>query len=152
MKNKSAYILLIFLPIIFYNLNKSKATSPDIVFESNPFSITEDTTIYERVEQMPSFPGGEAEMQKFICNNLKYPLIPDDNSMENFSTSVRFVVTKTGEIKDIVPTRDKYKGRILTDTLTQIIKRMPRWNPAIHEGKKVNVYFTLPLYISPALN
>lgn len=103
--------------------------------------------IYTVVEQMPSFPGGEAELYKFIIDNLNYPDIPEDKLMYNSQTNIRFVITKTGEIKDIQATRPQYESTILTDSLTSIIKRMPRWIPGKHKGKEVNVYFTIPLHV-----
>lgn len=105
--------------------------------------------VYTVVEQMPSFPGGETELFKFINQNLKYPVIPEDKIMDNLSTKIQFVVTKNGEIKDIKPMKPQYEGTILTDSLTSIIKRMPRWIPGKHNGENVNVYFIIPLHISP---
>ncbi|WP_029905224.1 energy transducer TonB [Prevotella sp. 10(H)] len=105
-------------------------------------------TVYTVVEKMPSYPGGEAEMHKFLHENLTYPVIPEDKVMENFSTVVKFTVTKTGEIKDIHPAMEKYKGTILTDSLTAVVKRMPKWIPGKHNGKNVNVYYSLPLRVN----
>jgi protein TonB len=110
---------------------------------------TDTNKVYITVEQMPIFPGGENEMHKFISENLKYPEIPEDKLMENLSTTVRFVVSRTGDIKDIEATRPQYKGTILTDSLTQLIKRMPRWIPGKQNGINVNVYISIPLHVSP---
>ncbi|GHV15429.1 hypothetical protein FACS1894169_06750 [Bacteroidia bacterium] len=103
---------------------------------------------YTVVEQMPSFPGGETELYQFINQNFKYPIIPKDQELAT-KTIVRFTITKTGEIKDVQPTMDKYKNLVLTDSLIAIIKRMPRWNPGKHNGQAVDVYYTIPLHISP---
>ncbi|MFT4223798.1 energy transducer TonB [Dysgonomonas sp.] len=104
---------------------------------------------YTVVEQMPSFPGGETKLYQFINRNLKYPVIPEDQELAT-KTVVRFTITKTGEIKDVQPAMDKYKDLVLTDSLIAIIKRMPNWNPGKHNGKTVDVYYTIPLHISPA--
>lgn len=110
---------------------------------------TDTNKVYITAEQMPIFPGGEKEMHRFIYENLKYPEIPEDKLMENLSTTVRFVVSRTGDIKDIEATRPQYKGTILTDSLTQIIKRMPKWTPGKQNGINVNVYISIPLHVSP---
>lgn len=102
---------------------------------------------YSFVEQMPSFPGGEAEMYRFINQNLR--LSEEYYQQMSFSTAIRFVVARTGEIKDIEPAKEKYAGEILTDSLISVIKRMPRWNPGKHNGQAVDVYYTIPLHISP---
>jgi protein TonB len=104
---------------------------------------------YTVVEQMPSFPSGEMELYKFINKNLRYPVIPESQKLST-RTAVRFVITKTGEIGNIQPAQDKYKGLELTDSLIAIVKRMPRWNLGKHNGKAVDVYYTIPLHISPA--
>ena len=109
-----------------------------------------DTTIYTYVEQMPSFPGGESEMHRFVSSNLKYPIIPEEQIMDNLKTIIRFTVTKTGEIINIEPAKPQYKNTILTDSLTAVIKRMPRWIPGKQNGREVNVYYTIPLHVSPS--
>ncbi|MDH6309880.1 hypothetical protein M2451_002251 [Dysgonomonas sp. PFB1-18] len=114
----------------------------------NNAADVDTTKVYVTAEVMPSFPGGEAEMHRFISENIKYPVIPDDKIMENIRTAVRFTVTRTGEIKDIEPAKDQYKGTILTDSLTSVIKRMPRWIPGKEKGVPVNVYFTMPLHVN----
>lgn len=108
--------------------------------EEKPFTV---------VEQMPSFPGGEAEMMKFLRENLKYPAISEEEGFIG-RTAVRFVVSKTGDVKDVVPAMDRYKGFAVTDSLISVVKRMPRWIPGRQRGEAVDVYFTLPMQISPA--
>ncbi|MDR1091844.1 MAG: energy transducer TonB [Prevotella sp.] len=111
------------------------------IFEEEP--LQEQDKPYTVVEQMPSFPGGEAEMQKFIRDNLKYPVVDEESGIHGRIT-VRFVVSKTGDIKDIQAIR----GGILCDSLVSVVKRMPRWIPGRQNGEAVDVYFTLPMYIN----
>lgn len=94
------------------------------------------------VEQMPGFPGGEAEMNKFISENLKYPIVAQESGIQGRVT-IRFVVTKTGEISDVTvvrgidPSCDKEAMRV--------VKAMPKWIPGKQNGLNVPVYFTLPI-------
>lgn len=104
--------------------------------------------IYTAVEQMPSFPGGDNELAKFVYGNLKLPYVPDSLLVENSSTTLRFIITKDGRIDHIEPYKLQYKGTMLTDSLTAILNRMPRWIPGKHNGKNVDVYYMLPLRIS----
>jgi protein TonB len=91
---------------------------------------------------MPQFPGGQDEMYRFIGNNLKYPAIDQEMGTQGRVT-VRFVVSKTGEItniellKGISPTCDKEAIRV--------IKSMPKWIPGKQSGNPVQVYFTMPI-------
>jgi protein TonB len=99
-------------------------------------------TIFRVAEVMPQFPGGEKEMYKFISDNLKYPVVDQEMGIQGRVT-VRFVVSKTGEItnielvKGISPTCDKEAMRV--------IKNMPKWIPGKQSGTPVQVYFTMPI-------
>lgn len=94
------------------------------------------------VEQMPSFPGGEAEMQRFIQANLKYPVVAQESGISGRVT-IRFVVTKDGTISDVQvmrgidPSCDK--------EAVNVVKKMPKWIPGKQNGRAVPVYFTLPV-------
>lgn len=97
---------------------------------------------FVRAEVMPQFPGGDSEMYKFIADNLKYPVVDQEMGVQGRVT-VRFVVSKTGEItsieliKGISPTCDKEALRV--------IKSMPKWVPGKQSGNPVQVYFTMPI-------
>lgn len=60
--------------------------------------IVEEKQVEEKpfvtVEQMPTFPGGEVEMQKFIRDNLRYPVVAQEAGIQGRVT-LRFVVSKT---------------------------------------------------------
>ena len=53
--------------------------------------VVEEEKPYEAVEQMPTFPGGETELMKFIRDNLKYPVIAQENGIQG-RVILRFVV------------------------------------------------------------
>jgi protein TonB len=94
------------------------------------------------VEQMPQFPGGEQEMQRFIANTLKYPVVAQENGIEGRVT-IRFVVTAEGKISDVQVLRgiDQSCDR----EAVRVIKEMPTWIPGKQNGRNVPVYFTLPV-------
>lgn len=104
--------------------------------------ITEEPVVMEFAEVMPQFPGGQTEMLKYVGDNLRYPVVDQENGTQGRVT-VRFVVTKTGEIdqvqvvRGVSPTCDKEAIRV--------VKSMPRWIPGKQNGKPVAVYFTLPV-------
>ncbi|WP_165022264.1 energy transducer TonB [Dysgonomonas sp. ZJ279] len=101
--------------------------------------------VYVVVEQMPVFPGGDMEMHKFISENLKYPVVSIEEAIIS-SASVRFVVSKTGEVKDVKGLR--HADSALAKELARVIKLMPRWIPGKQKGENVDVYFTLPIHIN----
>lgn len=94
------------------------------------------------VEVMPQFPGGETEMYRFISANLKYPVVDQEMGTQG-RVSIQFVVSKTGEIinlvilKGISPTCDKEAMRV--------IKSMPKWIPGKQSGNPVQVYYIIPI-------
>lgn len=104
--------------------------------------VVEEEKPYEAVEQMPTFPGGETELMKFIRDNLKYPVIAQENGIQG-RVILRFVVSKTGTIDNVTvlrsldPTCDKEAIRV--------VKSMPKWIPGKQNGNNVPVYFTLPV-------
>ncbi len=102
---------------------------------------TEDTPIVF-AEQMPQFPGGEAEMYRYIKDNLKYPISDQEIGIEGRVT-VRFVVSKAGEIGDL----QLIKGVSVNcdREAMRVIKGMPKWIPGRNNGEPVKVYFTLPI-------
>ena len=66
---------------------KDESTEPEVM-------VVEDEKPYEAVEQMPTFPGGETELMKFIRDNLRYPVIAKENGIQG-RVILRFVISKT---------------------------------------------------------
>lgn len=99
-------------------------------------------TIFESVEQMPIFEGGNDNINKWIVQNLVYPQEINAKGIEG-RIIVRFVVCNDGTTKDatilkgIDPTIDK--------EVIKMISLMPKWTPGTIDGQPVNVYFTLPV-------
>lgn len=94
------------------------------------------------VEQMPTFPGGDSEMMKFIQRELKYPPVAQENGVQG-RVIVRFVVTPTGAISGVEVLRGFDKA---CDTeAMRVVKAMPKWVPGKQNGREVSVYFTLPV-------
>ena len=136
------------------NLKDSKATisikdivgsneegSVDIAdLEKNKVAIEEKPMV--GVEQMPEFPGGEAELMKFLSENVHYPTSASEMGIEG-RVILRFVVSKTGEVSQVEvirgldPACDKEAVRV--------VKMMPKWIPGRQNGRNVPVYFTLPI-------
>ncbi|WP_165041672.1 energy transducer TonB [Dysgonomonas sp. ZJ709] len=139
MKNVNRVIILLITAFIGFSstvYSQKKVESED--------ALNKDS-VYVVVEQMPVFPGGDMEMHKFISENLKYPVVPEEEAIIG-SASVRFVVSKTGEVKDVKGLR--HADSALAKELARVIKLMPRWIPGKQNGENVDVYFTLPIHIN----
>lgn len=98
--------------------------------------------VFQVVEKMPEFPGGAAELMKWLNKNMKYPSIAQDNGIQG-RVIVQFVVNKDGSIVD--PVVMKSVDPYLDKEALRVVKMMPKWSPGEQRGKPVRVKFTLPV-------
>ncbi len=98
--------------------------------------------IFQVVENMPEFPGGMAELMKYLQKNIKYPTISQENGVQG-RVIVQFVVNRDGSIVDpvVLKSVDPY----LDKEALRVVKAMPKWKPGEQRGKPVRVKFTLPV-------
>ena len=98
--------------------------------------------IFTIVEENAEFPGGEAAMNKFLGENLKYPKMAQDAGIQGI-VYVTFVVEPSGVITNIKILRGLGGG--CDDAAVNAIKKMPKWNAGKQRGKAVRVQFNLPV-------
>lgn len=112
------------------------------VDEPAPAVPEQKSEIYETVEQLPEFPGGQQAMIEFLSSNVRYPEKAAKNNIQG-RVLVRFVVEKTGEISNIEVVRSVDEE--LDAEAIRVIKSMPNFTPGRQDGKPVAVWYTLPL-------
>jgi periplasmic protein TonB len=106
-------------------------------------AIDEDVdVVFVVVESMPSFPGGEGALMKYLSDNIKYPVIAQETGTQG-RVICQFVVNRDGSIVDIEVVRSVDKS--LDAEAVRVISRMPRWTPGKQRGKTVRVKYTLPV-------
>jgi len=98
--------------------------------------------IFLVVEKMPSFPGGEGEMYKFIGNNISYPRMAKESGISG-RVFVTFVVEKDGSVTDVKILRGIGGG--CDEEAIRVIKAMPTWSPGEQRGKAVRVQYRMPI-------
>ncbi len=98
--------------------------------------------VFRAVEQMPQFPGGEAELMKYISKNIKYPPMAMENNIQG-RVVVQFVVTKNGSIGEVKVIRSKDPD--LDKEAVRVVKTLPKFIPGKMNGQAVNVWYTLPI-------
>jgi protein TonB len=98
--------------------------------------------IHNYVEKMPTFPGGLDEVTKWLSKNITYPDIALEQGIEG-KVTLRFVVSEDGSIGDIKV--QKGLSRECDEEAVRAVKKMPKWIPGEQNGKKVKVYFSLPV-------
>lgn len=104
--------------------------------------IPEDTTIYNVVEVMPSYPGDMAECYMFVARQMHYPEEAEEKGIEG-RVLIRFVVEKDGRLTsfEVIETPDP----LLSDEALRVLKQMPKWIPAKNKGKDVRCRYSMPI-------
>lgn len=111
-----------------------------IVEEKKPEPKKEE--IFTAVEQMPQFPGGEAELMKYISNHIKYPTMAAENNIQG-RVVVKFVVKKDGSVGEVQVLRGKDPD--LDKEAVRVVRTLPKFIPGKMNGQAVSVWFTLPI-------
>ena len=102
--------------------------------------VTEE--IFVVVEEQPEFPGGNTAMMKFLSDNIKYPVIAQENGIQG-RVITNFVVERDGSITDVQVVRGVDPS--LDKEAVRVIQSMPRWKAGRQRGSAVRVRFTLPV-------
>ena len=113
--------------VVIYHEQKEVSTEKEFVFCS---------------ERQPEFPGGMAELIKYLKKNLRYPQICKEQGVQG-RVIVQFVVNPDSTlsdfnvIKSVNPHLDKEALRVVSS--------MPKWKPGEQRGKPVSMRMTLPV-------
>ncbi len=122
--------------------NKSVDLTPPPTTIGTGIVEEEDNVVFQVVETMPSFPGGDAALFKFLNDNIKYPVIAQENGIQG-RVICQFVVNRDGSIVDVEVVRSVDPS--LDKEAIRVIKAMPNWAPGKQRGKAVRVKYTLPV-------
>ena len=98
--------------------------------------------VFDVVEQMPEFPGGQAALMEWLGDNVKYPAIAEENGIQG-RVICTFVVERDGSVTDVQVARSIDPS--LDKEAVRVLKKMPKWNPGKHNGKAVRVKYTVPV-------
>lgn len=98
--------------------------------------------VYQEVEQMPEFPGGSIELQRFLAKSVNYPVDAVKNKIQG-KVFVTFVIGKDGSVKDARIIRGA--DPLLDAEGLRVVKIMPNWQPGKQKGKAVSVQYTVPI-------
>jgi periplasmic protein TonB len=103
--------------------------------------INDGPVIFERVEFMPEFPGGEAAFQRFLAKNMRMP--KDLEPGTKIKVMAKFVVDENGNISAAQTIQSG--GLEFDNEVLRVLKKMPKWKPGRQNGRNVAVYFNLPV-------
>ena len=98
--------------------------------------------VFDVVEQMPSFPGGPSALMEWLSNNVKYPVVAQENRVQG-RVVVSFVVERDGSITDVKVVRGVDPS--LDKEASRVVRAMPRWIPGKQNGSAVRVKYNVPV-------
>ncbi|MBO4803073.1 MAG: energy transducer TonB [Muribaculaceae bacterium] len=98
--------------------------------------------VFNSVEQMPQFPGGDAALMKYLASHINYPSEAVKNNNQG-RVILQFVVEKDGSIGEVKVVRSVDDA--LDKEAVRVIKSLPKFTPGRQSGKPVRVWYTLPV-------
>ncbi len=98
--------------------------------------------VFNMVEEMPTFKGGDAAMMNYLSENLTYPEKAKVEGVQG-TVFVTFVVNKEGKIVD--PKVARGVSPELDNEAQKVVATMPNWRPGKMNGKPVSVQYNLPI-------
>ena len=113
--------------------------------EDNPVQILEkdNDSVYQIVEKMPQYTGGESAMMKYVSENIKYPEKAKDDGIQG-RVFISFVVEKDGSVSNVKVVRGIGGG--CDEEAARVIAGMPKWQPGMQKGKPVRVNYMMPVF------
>jgi protein TonB len=101
--------------------------------------------VYDVVEQMPCFPGGQGRLLEFIEENMRYPKECAEKGIYG-RVIVAFIVERSGQLSNIRVVKSVHPA--LDKEALRIVNLMPRWIPGRQNGKTFRVKFLIPIKFS----
>ena len=126
-----------------YSIEPFTFTLSEHLFEQLlDIATSEEDTVYQIVEEMPKFPGGEKALMDYVSNNVKYP---EEAKNKNIAgrVFVSFVVEKDGSIGEVKVLRGIGGG--CDEESVRVISDMPKWKPGKQKGEAVRVSYQIPI-------
>lgn len=120
------------------DLETEKPVEKEVVIIEDPETVAPVIS----VEEMPSFPGGDAERQRFLAEEIKYPKEAEENGIQGM-VYVQFVINSKGNITDVKILRGIGGG--CDEEAIRVIKMMPQWKPGRQNGKTVRVLYNMAI-------
>ena len=138
---KTSFLQILFLLyFVVWSLGAQAQKSIDLINDNYDASNDE---VFHSSGHMPSFPGGDVALMKFIKDNMIYPYEAFKNRIEG-KVIIQFVVTKTGKVGKVKVVRSVNKE--LDQEAVRLIKMLPDFSPGRNNvGEPVNVWYILPV-------
>lgn len=98
--------------------------------------------VFNIVEEMPEYPGGEKALRSFIATNIKYPVPAQEKGIQGV-VYVKFIVDTDGSVIESGIARGV--DPILDNEALRVVHLLPKWKPGKQKGEAVKVNYTIPV-------
>ena len=109
--------------------------------------VVDEVFQWYQVQEKASFPGGDLAMDAFIKDNMEIPDIAYEEA-ESGTVLVTFTVEKDGSLSNIHISSKRKIGFGVEQAAIAVIKKMPRWKPALQRDKPARMQFTKPIRLN----
>jgi len=116
-------------------------TKAEVQQMTKPASV-DSKGVFNHVEEMPYFPGGEVALMKWLGENVTYPIGASQQGIQG-RVVVRYIVRSDGSIDDVQIVRSL--SQECDAAAVRAVQAMPKWTPGKQKGEPVDVYYTLPI-------
>lgn len=113
--------------------------SPGSNSSSAPISGNTEMSV---IEQLPQFPGGEAELSQFLSKNVVYPAEAASEGVQG-DVKVSFTINDKGYIRN--PKVIEKMGYGLDEEALRVVLKMPRWEPGRQGRRAIAVQYNLSI-------
>ena len=104
----------------------------------------DENKIFDKVEIEAAFPGGDTKWRQYLERNANGQVATDNGAPEGtYTTVVQFVVDKEGNISDVRALTNHGYG--MEEEAMRVIRKGPKWSPAIQNGRQVKAYRKQPI-------
>lgn len=135
--------IIIFLFITTFS-TYAQVSKDDLPLPPHAAENEEQEKVFNLVEQMPEFEGGNDALMSFISKNMVYPSAAKENAIQG-TIFLSYVVQADGSLSDIKVLRSVYGGYELDREAIRVLKLTNgKWKPGKQNGKPVNVEMKLP--------
>ena len=133
----------VILEDLFFQLQSDSLKYDELVnWNPNEESVYNEVNEIDKVDEKPSFPGGESAMKSYLNSTLKYPIYAQENGVQG-RVIVQFIIEKDGSISDVEISRSVFSS--LDREALRVVKAMPKWNPGKVNGIPVRVKNEVPV-------
>lgn len=124
------------------DVNGEVLKAKEVIAQPEPPKHEEESKVFDVVEQMPSFPGGNGALLEYLASHVKYPVVAQENGVQG-RVIVSFVVERDGSITDVRVVRSVDPS--LDREAARVVSSMPRWTPGKQNGSAVRVKYNVPV-------